>query len=73
MSRAGSQCDNHRERYLSEPADDFPKELRNNLTICDAAYVALAELLETPLVTADAGIAEASGPMSAIDVLESEG
>ena len=32
-------------------------ELRNNLTAYDAAYVALAEVLEAPLVTRDAALA----------------
>jgi predicted nucleic acid-binding protein len=31
-------------------------ELRDNLTVYDGAYVALAEALEVPLVTADAGL-----------------
>lgn len=36
-------------------------ELRDNVTPYDAAYVALAELLECPLVTADARLARAPG------------
>lgn len=36
--------------------------LRANLTIYDAAYVALAELLGTRLVTLDARLSRASGP-----------
>lgn len=36
-------------------------ELRSNLTIYDAAYVALAELLEAALITADARLARAPG------------
>jgi predicted nucleic acid-binding protein len=36
--------------------------LRHNLTIYDAAYIALAELLEVPLLTLDARLAQASGP-----------
>lgn len=36
-------------------------ELRPNLTTYDAAYVALAELLDATLVTADAGLASATG------------
>lgn len=35
--------------------------LRDNLTIYDAAYVALAELLGVPLVTLDSGLARAPG------------
>jgi len=36
-------------------------ELRDNLTAYDAAYVALAEALEAPLVTCDARLARAPG------------
>jgi predicted nucleic acid-binding protein len=36
-------------------------ELRSNVTIYDAAYVALAELLSVPLVTLDARLARAPG------------
>ena len=36
-------------------------EMRNNLTPYDAAYVALAEWLDIPLYTRDAGIARAAG------------
>ena len=35
--------------------------LRNNVTTYDAAYVALAELLALPLLTADARLAAAPG------------
>jgi predicted nucleic acid-binding protein len=44
-------------------------ELRDNLTFYDAAYVALAELLDVALLTADARLAHASGPRCAIQVL----
>jgi predicted nucleic acid-binding protein len=37
-------------------------ELRHNLTVYDASYVALAELLDVPLVTLDSRIARATGP-----------
>lgn len=36
-------------------------ELRDNVTAYDAAYVALAEALDCPLVTADGRLARASG------------
>jgi len=35
--------------------------LRDNLTAYDASYVALAEALDTPLLTEDRGIAQAPG------------
>jgi predicted nucleic acid-binding protein len=44
-------------------------ELRDNLTCYDAAYVALAELLDTTLLTADARLAKASGLRCAVEVL----
>ena len=44
-------------------------ELRDNLTFYDAAYVALAELLNVTLLTADARLARASGPRSTIQVV----
>jgi predicted nucleic acid-binding protein len=44
-------------------------ELRATLTAYDAAYVALAELLQAPLVTADGKLSGADGPRCPIDVL----
>lgn len=40
-------------------------QLRQNLTPYDAAYAALAELLDATLVTADGGLATAPGPRCA--------
>jgi len=37
-------------------------ELRENLSAYEATYVAVAETLETPLLTADARLARAPGP-----------
>lgn len=44
-------------------------ELRANLTAYDAAYVALAELIDRPLVTADAKLAATPGPSCQFEVL----
>lgn len=44
-------------------------ELRGNLTVYDAAYVALAEALGAHLVTADRRIAAAPGVACPVDVL----
>jgi predicted nucleic acid-binding protein len=44
-------------------------ELRDNLTVYDAAYVALAEALDAVLVTADRGMGKASGVGCAVEVL----
>jgi predicted nucleic acid-binding protein len=46
-------------------------ELRENLTIYDAAYVALAEALEALLLTGDRRLARAPGPRCQIEVLRS--
>lgn len=45
-------------------------ELRDNLTVYDAAYVALAEALEAPLLTGDRRLARATGPRCAIEVVK---
>jgi predicted nucleic acid-binding protein len=44
-------------------------ELRHNLTIYDAAYVALAEALGVPLLTADQQLAQAAGLRCQVEVL----
>jgi predicted nucleic acid-binding protein len=44
-------------------------ELRENLTVYDAAYVAVAEILDVVLVTADGRLADAPGPRCAIELL----
>lgn len=44
-------------------------DLRDNLTVYDAAYVALAEALGTDLLTLDARLANANGPRCRIEVL----
>jgi predicted nucleic acid-binding protein len=45
--------------------------LRNNLTAYDAAYVALAEALGTPLITRDEKLASAAGHRARIELLSS--
>jgi len=47
-------------------------ELRDNLSVYDAAYVALAEVLDVPLVTADARLAKAPGVRCAVEVLSTQ-
>ena len=44
-------------------------ELRNNLTACDAVYVALAEALDAPLLTRDQRIANAAGHRARIELV----
>jgi predicted nucleic acid-binding protein len=45
-------------------------QLRDNLTIYDAAYVALAEALQVTLLTGDQRLARASGPTCPIEVIK---
>lgn len=49
------------ERHSHEPLLERLWALRANLTACDAVYVALAEALETTLLTCDARLARAPG------------
>jgi predicted nucleic acid-binding protein len=44
--------------------------LRHNLTAYDAAFVALAERLGVPLITCDAGLANAPGNSAEIELYE---
>lgn len=46
-------------------------ELRENLSAYDATYVAVAEALDVPLLTADAGLGRAPGPRCPITVVRS--
>lgn len=48
-------------------------ELRGNLTPYDAAYVAAAEVLDAPLVTADGKLARATGPRCEIRLVAAAG
>ena len=45
-------------------------ELRENLTVYDASYVALAEALQATLLTGDRRIARAPGPTCPIEVVK---
>lgn len=44
-------------------------QLRNNLSVYDAAYVALAEALDSPLVTADRRLASAPGLRCQVEIV----
>ncbi len=50
------------ERYPFPPFAGRVWELRANLTVYDAWYVALAEVLDWPLLTLDRRLSRASGP-----------
>jgi predicted nucleic acid-binding protein len=56
-------------RYPHIPFARRVWELRGNLTPYDAAYVALAETLGCPLVTADGRLARAPGTRCDVEVL----
>ncbi len=45
-------------------------ELRHNVTVYDAVYIALAEILDVTLVTADQRMANAPGTRSAFELLQ---
>lgn len=57
------------QRVPHTPLVDRCWELRSNLTVYDAVYVALAEALEVRLLTADGRLAASSGPTCAIELL----
>jgi predicted nucleic acid-binding protein len=55
-------------RYPHDPLSDRIWELRHNLTAYDSAFVALAEALDTPLVTCDARLASAPGHGATVEL-----
>jgi predicted nucleic acid-binding protein len=57
------------DRYPALPLTRRIAELFANVTAFDAAYVALAEVLDCKLLTADQRLAKATGPRCAITVL----
>ena len=57
------------DRVPHGPLIDRCWELRDNLTVYDAVYVALAELMEVDLLTADARLAAAPGIRCRVEVL----
>jgi predicted nucleic acid-binding protein len=56
-------------RYPHDPLLPRIWELRDNLTAYDAAYVALAETLEAPLLTADRRLAASPGHEAEIELI----
>jgi predicted nucleic acid-binding protein len=55
-------------RYSHEPFIERIWELRENVSAYDAAYVALAEALEAPMITTDGRLAQAPGHSATIEV-----
>ena len=51
------------------PLLDRMWELRDNVTPYDAAYVAVAERLDAPLITCDGKLTAASGPLCRFDLI----
>ena len=58
-------------RYPHRPLLERAWELRDSLSAYDAVYVALAELLEAPLVTCDERLARAPGHDAEIELFAS--
>ena len=57
-------------RYEHTTLADRVWELRHGLTAYDATFVALAELLDVPLVTFDARLARATGHHAAVELFQ---
>ena len=57
------------DRHPHAPLTSRCWELRHNLTMYDASYVALAEDLDAPLLTADVRLTRASGPRCDFELL----
>jgi predicted nucleic acid-binding protein len=57
------------ERYPHLPLLGRAWQLRDSVTAYDAQYVALAELLDAPLVTADGRLSRAPGLRCTVDLL----
>ena len=57
-------------RYEHTLVADRVWELRHSLTAYDATFVALAELLEAPLVTCDARLARAPGHSAMVELFQ---
>ena len=58
------------ELHSHEPFLDRVWELRQNVSAYDAMYVALAELLDVPLITRDRRLARSSGHSARIEFIE---
>jgi len=57
-------------RYSHKPLLPRILALRENVTAYDGAYVALAEILDLPLVTRDRRLARSSGHTARIEFIE---
>lgn len=59
------------QRHAHEPLLDRVWELRQNLSAYDAVYVALAEVLETTLLTCDQRLSRAPGLARRVELVKS--
>jgi predicted nucleic acid-binding protein len=57
------------ERHSHEPLLGRIWQLRNNVTACDAAYIALAEALDAPLLTLDSALSRVPGVRIPVEVV----
>ena len=58
------------ERHSHEPLIGRIWQLRNNVTAYDAAYIALAEALEAPLVTLDVALSRVPGVRTRVELID---
>jgi predicted nucleic acid-binding protein len=58
-----------RRRHPPQPLLERIWELRRSITVYDASYIALAEALDAPVVTADARLARSHGHGAAIELV----
>lgn len=59
------------QRYAHEPLSQRIWQLRDNATAYDAAYLALAEALDAPLLTTDRKLANTPGHTATVTLLDS--
>ena len=55
-------------RYPHQPLADRMWQFRDNVSAYDAAFLALAEMLDVPLVTCDARLAHSSGHRAQVEL-----
>jgi predicted nucleic acid-binding protein len=60
------------QRHAHEPLLDRVWELRKNLSAYDAVYVALAEVLDTIVLTCDGPLAKAPGMSRRVELVTEE-
>jgi predicted nucleic acid-binding protein len=61
------------ERYPHLPLIPRAFQLRDNATVYDALYLALAEALDAPLLTRDAALARVPGVSATVEVISGNG